>query len=80
MNLDGDFTNHADTTSVPPPKEGKQSVTDEVIKDMKFRREMGTKKYGTELMTFNGRMALVDAYQEALDLVMYLKQLLMEIT
>jgi hypothetical protein len=54
------------------------SVTDAVVADMQFRREQGTRKYGTELRTGNGRDALVDAYQEALDLVMYLKQALME--
>jgi hypothetical protein len=39
---------------------------------------MGKAKYGTELKTHNGRKALVDAYQEALDLCLYLKQALME--
>lgn len=35
---------------------------------------MGLKKYGTVLQPNNGRDALVDAYQEALDLVVYLRQ------
>lgn len=35
-------------------------------------------RYGTLLMTHNGRDALVDAYQETLDLVMYLAQVIME--
>ena len=60
------------------PCEGKDSVTDEVINDLILRRTMGELKYGTELKTFNGRIALVDAYQEALELVLYLKQELME--
>jgi len=60
------------------PVEGKDSVTDALIGDLKERREMGVEKYGTELKTHNGRNALVDAYQEALDLCLYLKQLLME--
>lgn len=43
-----------------------------------MRADFGKDKYGTFLRTGNGRNALVDAYQEALDLCMYLKQLLME--
>lgn len=70
---------HADTHSQPAPEQrGGQSVTDAVIADMLLRREQGTKKYGTELQANNGRDALVDAYQEALDLAMYLKQELLE--
>lgn len=42
------------------------------------RRETGKVKYGTELMTFSGRDALVDAFQEALDLCLYLCQDLKE--
>ena len=35
---------------------------------------MGIEKYGTVLQPNNGRNALVDAYQEALDLAVYLRQ------
>lgn len=66
------------TSPQPAPKGEGDSVTVAVMKDLATRREAGTKKYGTELLTNNGRNALVDAYQEALDLVMYLKQQLME--
>jgi hypothetical protein len=38
----------------------------------------GRQKYGTYLETGNGRDALWDAYQEALDLVMYLRQAILE--
>ena len=62
------------------PTEGRDSVTDAVIKDLADRREMGRAKYGTELKTFNGRSAMVDLYQELLDAVLYLKQFLMEDT
>lgn len=71
---------HANTSSQPAPSPGRQSITDAVIEDMLQRREQGTKKYGTELQSHNGRDALVDAYQEALDLVMYLKQAILERT
>lgn len=49
-------------------------VTELVLKDLIDRREAGTRKYGTALRTFNGRNALVDAYQEATDLTVYLRQ------
>ena len=39
---------------------------------------MGIEKYETPLQTFNGRDGLVDAYQEALDLCVYLRQVLEE--
>jgi hypothetical protein len=38
------------------------------------RRAVGVEKYGIELVTFNGRRPLLDAYQEALDLIVYLAQ------
>ncbi len=65
-------------TPQPPPQVGKHFVVDQVINDLLDRAEMGHKKYGTYLQTNNGRDALWDAYQEALDLCMYLRQALME--
>lgn len=49
-----------------------------VIKDMNLRNEFGRKKYGTPLQPFNGRDVLKDAYEEALDLVVYLRQAIYE--
>ncbi len=66
------------TKREPSPQPGKQDVVPEVIKDLEERSEMGRKAYGTVLQTHNQRKALVDAYQEALDLCVYLKQYLME--
>jgi len=60
------------------PKPGREVVIDAVIADFVARAEMGRERYGTYLMTDNGRDALDDAYQEAIDLCMYLKQLKME--
>ena len=54
------------------------AVWDLVVEDIKERDRIGTKKYGTRLQPFNGRNALHDAYQEALDLVVYLRQLIFE--
>jgi hypothetical protein len=53
-------------------------VQDMVIKDIIARKEVGKERYGTYLQPFNGRSALMDAYQEALDLCQYLRQLLYE--
>lgn len=57
----------------PIPTEEKP-VWDLVIDDMRQRDFDGRRKYGTPLQASNGRDALVDAYQEALDLCVYLRQ------
>ena len=63
----------------PPPGESQHPpVWDMVVEDMKQRNEMGTEKYGTPLRPFNGRNSLKDAYQEVLDLAVYLRQRLYE--
>lgn len=49
-----------------------------VITDMRERDNVGCERYGTPLQANNGRDALVDAYQEALDLVVYLRQAIEE--
>lgn len=46
--------------------------------DLEARTRQGVRTYGTPLRAHNGRNALVDAYQEALDLAQYLRQWLME--
>ena len=62
----------------PAPVGGKRRVVEVVLRDFAERAESGREKYGTYLMTGNGRDALWDAYQEAIDLVVYLRQELME--
>ena len=54
------------------------AIWDLVIADMHERDMMGEKKHGTRLQPFNGRDVLVDAYQESLDLVVYLRQAIYE--
>lgn len=61
----------------PIPNDGRP-VWELVIEDMKERDHVGRARYGTPLQTHNGRDALVDAYQEALDLCVYLKQAIAE--
>jgi hypothetical protein len=53
-------------------------VQDAVCVDIQYRKRVGIERYGTPLQPHNGRDALRDAYEEALDLACYLKQALME--
>lgn len=55
-----------------------KSIKGKVISDMKDRDKIGEARYGTRLLAFNGRNALIDAYQEFLDGVVYLRQELEE--
>lgn len=66
-------------TEQPGPKRNiLPAVWDLVITDMKERDKIGEARYGTRLQPFNGRDALVDAYQESLDQTVYLRQLIYE--
>lgn len=58
----------------PDPKSDKPDVWPLVIKDMADRDHLGKVKYGIPLRSHNGRDPLVDAYQEVLDLSVYLRQ------
>lgn len=58
----------------PPVVNDSPAIWDLVIADMRQRDTDGLRKYGTRLQANNGRDALVDAYQEALDLCVYLRQ------
>jgi hypothetical protein len=62
----------------PPPIKSEGSIADLVIEDIKERKRLGIERYGTPLQKFNGRNGLIDAYQEALDLVQYLRQVIEE--
>lgn len=63
----------------PPPKPNDgPDIWRLVIADMEERRRIGIARYGTPLQPFNGRDALIDAFAEALDLAVYLKQALVE--
>lgn len=63
----------------PAPKANDgMPVWEVVVQDMAERDRVGRERYGTPLQTNNGRNPLVDAYQEALDLVVYLRQAILE--
>jgi hypothetical protein len=62
----------------PLPKPGGLPVQEIMIGVIRERREYGKRKYGRPLETHNGRDALKDAWEEALDLFTYLTQLRLE--
>lgn len=63
----------------PDPKPNDYpAVQDLVVQDIEARKLVGIRRYGTLLQPHNGRDCLMDAYQEALDLVMYLRQAIFE--
>ena len=61
-----------------PTRNAHPAVWPLVITDMAARDKLGRQRYGTPLQPFNGRDALIDAYQEALDLTVYLRQAIYE--
>jgi hypothetical protein len=66
------------TGTQPPPKGRGRDITPLVIADLEARSAQGALKYGEPLRAENGRDALMDAYQEALDLCQYLRQCIEE--
>ena len=62
------------STNQQKPEAGNVSILPLVLSDLQARSDMGKRKYGTRLRSENGRSALWDAYQEVLDLCMYLRQ------
>lgn len=66
-----------DSQALPTINDG-PCIQDMVIADIERRKAVGFERYGTYLQPNNGRDALLDAYEEAVDLTMYLKQALVE--
>lgn len=62
---------------MPAPNDS-PSVQGMVIADLEVRLQVGIQRYGTPLQPHNGRDALRDAYEEALDLAIYLRQVIAE--
>lgn len=61
-----------------PVPNDKPAVWPLVMVDMASRDNLGRKRYGTALQPFNGRDNLRDAYEEALDLAVYLRAAIYE--
>ena len=68
----------AATAKQPAPKGSGNPILGMVLADLTNRALEGKEKYGEPLKAHNGRNALWDAYQEALDLAMYLRQAIEE--
>ena len=66
----------------PMPRTGVQNVTPFARRDfdkrLTEREKLGLETYDTPLQTFNGRDAVQDAQDEAIDLYQYLEQAKME--
>lgn len=58
----------------PPTPNAGEPIWEMVREDMRQRDHVGLKRYRTRLQAHNGRDALRDAYEEALDLCVYLRQ------
>lgn len=58
----------------PPPAGDGKPIWDLVVNDMRERDNLGRQRYNTPLRSWNGRDALIDAYQEVLDLAVYMRQ------
>ena len=65
---------NAATAKQSAPKGSGNPILGMVLADLTNRALEGKEKYGEPLKVHNGRNALWDAYQEALDLAMYLRQ------
>ena len=61
-----------------PVKNDLPCIQDRVIADIEARKQVGISRYGTVLQPHNGRDPLQDAYDEAMDLTIYLCQLIYE--
>lgn len=55
-----------------------KDIVDLVHRDLEGRKAKGIETYGRPLRAHNGRDALWDAYEEALDLACYLRQAIEE--
>jgi hypothetical protein len=55
------------------------SIQEMVRKDLLHREQLGIARYGTPLYPYNGRVAVLDAYEECLDMAVYLRQALAEL-
>ena len=67
-----------ETDQVAPIPNDRPFIQDLVVEDVEERKQHGIRKYGTALQSGNGRDMLLDAYEEALDLTVYLRGLLDE--
>jgi len=58
----------------PMPQGTGREIAPLVIEDIEARMKKGEETYGERLRAFNGRDATLDAYEEALDFAIYMRQ------
>lgn len=75
---DAPVLRHRDGDQPLPTVNQHPVIQDLVVQDINTHRELGIQRYGTALQPFNGRDSLRDAYEEILDLAMYLRQVMYE--
>lgn len=67
------------STDQPQPVQNDHpAVWDLVLEEMKARDSLGESRYGVRLQPHNGRDSLRDLFEELLDGVVYLRQLMYE--
>ena len=57
----------------PMPTGDGDPIHDMVARDIMARKDVGTERYGMPLIAQNGRDQLLDAYEESLDLAVYIR-------
>jgi hypothetical protein len=65
-------------TDQPLPAPGGRPVQQILMDAIARRRDLGIRKYGRALETGNGRDMLTDAWEEAIDLLVYLTGMRLE--
>lgn len=68
-----------DNVLPPPAEQFELDIQSRVVLDYIARSRRGVARYGRRLYPYNGRDSLQDAYEEALDLAQYLRQLQAEL-
>lgn len=63
---------------MPALRPEEPAIQDLVLADIEGRKQVGLERYGTLLKAHNGRDMLLDAYEESLDLCIYLRGALLE--
>ena len=61
-----------------PTRNQEPFVQDALVAYIEARKAVGIERYGTALQPHNGRDALRDAFEEAVDLAVYLAQVIIE--
>lgn len=55
-----------------------RQVIEDIVTDIRDRQLLGIRRYGRPLVTFNGREGLRDLYEELLDGLFYIRQIINE--